>query len=215
MGCVKQTKRKRANESPQARETLIHPRVIWRGRHTVGPFCVIGEESKDAKTVATVVGAGALIRSHTVIYAGNVIGRRFQTGHGVLIRHTNVIGDDVSIGSHSVVEHNVRIGHRVRLHSHVLVPEYCVLAADAWLGPHVVLTNAKYPRSPRVKKQLRGVYVGRGAKIGANATILPGVRIGREALVGAGAVVTKDVPPRAVVVGNPARIINTVSNLPY
>ena len=155
------------------------------------------------------------MRSHTVIYAGNRIGTHFQTGHGALIREENEIGDDVSIGTHSIVEHHVKIGNRVRLHSHVFVPEFSVLEDDCWLGPHVVVTNAKYPRSPHVKDELKGAYIEQGAKIGANVTLLPGVRIGKNALVGAGAVVTKDVPPNAVVVGNPARVINTIDNLPY
>jgi acetyltransferase-like isoleucine patch superfamily enzyme len=156
-----------------------------------------------------------LLRSHTVIYWGNKIGQNFQTGHGVLIREENEIGNDVSTGSGTIVEHHVKIGNRVRLHSHVFVPEFSILEDDCWLGPNVVLTNAKYPRSPQVKKNLIGPHIGKFAKIGANATILPGVRIEAYALIGAGAVVTKDVPEGAVVIGNPARIINYVSNLPY
>ena len=161
------------------------------------------------------IGDGACIGSHTVIYEGNRIGKRLATGHHVLIREDNEIGDDVSVGSGSVVEHHVRIGCRVRLHSNVFVPEFSVLEDDCWLGPNVVLTNAKYPQSPRVKQSLRGPVIGSGAKIGANATILPGVRIGRNALVGAGAVVTSDVDAYAVVAGNPARVLKSVKDLPY
>jgi acetyltransferase-like isoleucine patch superfamily enzyme len=103
----------------------------------------------------------------------------------------------------------------VRLHSHVFVPEFSVLEDECWLGPNVVLTNARYPRSPRAKDELAGPYIERGAKLGANVTVLPGIRIGRDALIGAGAVVTKDVPAGAVVVGNPGRVINKLANLPY
>jgi acetyltransferase-like isoleucine patch superfamily enzyme len=78
-----------------------------------------------------------------------------------------------------------------------------------------VLTNAKYPLSPGVKKSLQGPMLKKGAKVGANSTLLPGVVIGENALVGAGSVVTKDVPDHAVVVGNPARVVNTISQLPY
>ena len=90
-----------------------------------------------------------------------------------------------------------------------------MLEDGCWIGPHVVLTNAKYPLSPGVKESLAGPIVRKGAKVGANATLLPGVEIGENAIIGAGAVVVHDVPPGAVVVGNPARIINDVSNLPY
>jgi acetyltransferase-like isoleucine patch superfamily enzyme len=77
------------------------------------------------------------------------------------------------------------------------------------------LTNAKYPLSPGVKENLNGPIIKRGAKIGANSTILPGIVVGENALVGAGSVVVKDVPEGAVAVGNPARIIKNVSELPY
>jgi acetyltransferase-like isoleucine patch superfamily enzyme len=79
----------------------------------------------------------------------------------------------------------------------------------------VVFTNAKYPLSPGVKDQLVGPVIKRGAKVGANSTLLPGVVIGENALVGAGSVVVDDVPAGAVVVGNPARVIRQISELPY
>jgi acetyltransferase-like isoleucine patch superfamily enzyme len=180
-------------------------------------FCIVGAPPRGKKDgeLATVIGDGAVIRSHTVIYAGNVIGRNFQTGNKVNIRESNQIGNDVSIGTLSVIEHHVQIADRVRIHTQVFVPEFSVLEEGCWLGPNVVLTNAKYPLSPGVKDQLVGPVIRKGAKIGANVTVLPGVVIGENALVGAGSVVTKDVPPGAVVVGNPARIIRSISELPY
>ena len=79
----------------------------------------------------------------------------------------------------------------------------------------MVLTNAKYPLSPGVKDELAGPIIRRDAKIGANTTILPGVIVGENALVGAGSVVVRDVPPGAVVAGNPARVIGHIADLPY
>ena len=183
----------------------------------LGPFVILGEVPGGSVDPSrrTVLGPGARIRSHTVVYAGNRIGARFQTGHGVLVREDNWIGDDVSIGSGTVLEHHVQIGDRVRIHSQAFVPEYTQLEDDCWIGPNVVITNAKYPRSPGVKDNLSGVRVCRGAKIGANTTVLPGVVIGADALVGAGSVATKDVAPGAVVAGNPARLITTIDRLPY
>jgi acetyltransferase-like isoleucine patch superfamily enzyme len=196
---------------------VIYPGVVWGGRYTVDPFVIVGYPVKGLAPgeSATFIGEGALLRSHTVIYCGNRIGKDFQTGHGALIRESNEIGDHVSIGSGSIVEHHVHIGNGVRLHSHVFVPEFTVLEDECWLGPNVVLTNARYPRSPRAKDELVGAIIGRGAKLGANVTVLPGIRIGRDALIGAGSVVTKDVPAGAVVVGNPGRVINMLANLPY
>lgn len=195
---------------------------IYKGVHlgeraTIGPFTLIGVPpvGKEEGELETVIGPDAVIRSHTVIYAGNRIGAGFHTGHGVMIREENCIGDDVSIGTGTVIEHHVSIGDRVRVHSRAFIPEFSTLEAGCWIGPNVVVTNAKYPRSPRVKETLRGAIVKRDAKIGANSTLLPGVLIGEGALVGAGSVVTREVPAGAVVVGNPARVIKHVSELPY
>ncbi len=194
---------------------VLYPNVSLGADATIGEFAIIGEppRGKQPGELETRVGARAVIRSHTVIYAGNLIGTDFQTGHGALVREENRIGDHVSIGSHAIVEHHVTIGNNVRLHSNVFVPEFSVLEDDCWLGPNVVLTNARYPRSRNVKEELRGATIRRGAKVGANATLLPGVTIGAHALVGAGAVVTRDVPDGAVVSGNPARIVKRVDDI--
>jgi acetyltransferase-like isoleucine patch superfamily enzyme len=101
----------------------------------------------------------------------------------------------------------------VRIHSGAFIPEYTILEDDCWIGPRVVFTNAPHPRCVNLPRCLRGVTVRRGAKIGANVTLLPGVVIGEYALVGAGAVVTKDVAPRAVVTGSPARQAGTIDDL--
>jgi acetyltransferase-like isoleucine patch superfamily enzyme len=189
---------------------------VYLGANTeIGDFVIVGvpPRGKTAGDLPTHIGPNAVIRSHTVIYAGNVIGADFQTGHGVMIRELNEVGDDVSVGSHSIVEHHVKIGNRVRIHSNAFIPEYSILEEDAWIGPNVVCTNALYPLSPDAKKNLRGPHLLPGAKIGANATLLPGVIIGCNALVGAGAVVVHDVPDGKVVVGNPARIIKDISEL--
>lgn len=194
---------------------VIHPNVNLGLDHEIGEFVIIGVRPRGADAgLETHIGPNALIRSHTVIYAGNLIGANFQTGHSVLIRESNQIGDDVSIGSHSVIEHNLKMGNRVRIHSNVFIPEYSILEDDVWVGPNVVFTNALYPMSPEAKANLKGPHLMPGSKIGANATLLPGVIIGRNALVGAGAVVVRDVPDRKVVAGNPARIIKDVSELP-
>ncbi len=103
----------------------------------------------------------------------------------------------------------------MRIHSGCFVPEFTILEDGCWIGPCVVITNAKFPQAKRTKELLSGVRVGMGAKIGANVTLLPGVNIGAGALVGAGSVVTKDVPALTVVVGNPATIRGTTSELRY
>lgn len=188
------------------------------GKHAqIGEYSVIGNPTKNSKrsNLKTLIGDNPVIRSHTVIYAGNRIGDNFQTGHGVLIRESNEIGNNVSVGSHSIIEHHVKIGDNVRVHSGSFIPEYSILEDNAWIGPAVTLTNAKYPASPHAKKYLIGPKITRNARIGAGAIILPGVTIGKNSLVGAGSVVTKNVPDGTVVVGNPAKVIGSVGKLKY
>lgn len=181
----------------------------------VGEFVILGVPPRGKKPgeLPTTIGDGAHIRSHSVIYAGNHVGKHFQTGHHVMIRELNDIGDNVSIGTHTVVEHHVTLGDGVRIHSQAFIPEYTIVEAGAWIGPNVVCTNAQYPLSPEAKANLKGPLIRAGAKIGANVTLLPGVEIGENALIGAGSVVTTDIPPGKVAVGNPARIIKDVSDL--
>jgi acetyltransferase-like isoleucine patch superfamily enzyme len=196
--------------------SVIHPNVTLGTDCVIEEFCVIGAPpaGREPGELPTWIGDGARIRSHTVIYAGNRIGHRFQTGHKANIREMNEIGDDVSVGTLSVVEHHARIGHRVRIHTQAFIPEFSLLEDDCWIGPQVVLTNAKYPQSDRAKYELCGPRVGCGAIVGANVTVLPGVCLADGCLIGAGSVVTKDVPARAVMSGNPARFIKWVCELP-
>jgi acetyltransferase-like isoleucine patch superfamily enzyme len=200
-----------------AATAIIHPNVRLGRDAVVEDYCVIGCPPRGAAPgeLETVIGDGAVIRSFTVIYAGNRIGRNFQTGNKANIRESNEIGDDVSVGTLSVVEHHVHLGDGVRIHTQAFVPEYSRLEKGSWVGPNVVFTNALYPLAPDAKATLRGPVLEEGARIGANATLLPGVSIGRNSLVGAGAVVTRDVPAEAVVAGNPARVVKSVRDLPY
>ncbi|MDX2160886.1 MAG: DapH/DapD/GlmU-related protein [bacterium] len=195
----------------------LYPNVTLPDDAQIDPFVVLGKPPRGAAPgeLPLVFGASPVIRSHSVIYAGNEIGAGLQTGHSVVIRESNRIGEHVSIGTHSIVEHHVTIGDGVRLHSRVFVPEYSTLEAGCWLGPGVTVTNARYPISQGAKDRLAGPHIEAGAIIGAAAVLLPGVRIGARALVGAGAVVTKDVAPRAVVAGNPARFIRWIDDIPY
>jgi acetyltransferase-like isoleucine patch superfamily enzyme len=195
----------------------IHPNVTLGENVVVEDYCIIGcpPRGRASGELPTVIGADSVIRSHTVVYAGNTIGHHFQTGNGVNIRESNQIGNEVSIGTHSVIEHHVEIADGVRIHTQAFIPEYCQLGKHAWVGPNVVLTNAAYPASPKAKETLRGVVLKEKARIGANSTLLPGVVIGRNSLVGAGSTVTKDVPDDSVAYGNPATVRKPIAQLPY
>jgi len=179
------------------------------------PPCVVGKPPRGAGEgeLPLAIGAGAVIRPFTTIYAGSTFGARLQTGQGASIREDNVVGDDVSIGTNAVLEFGNRIGDRVRIHSGCFL-EMVTIEDDVFVGPNVVFTDDPHPMDcPRYRECKGGAVVRRLARIGANATILPGVEVGEEALVGAGAVVVDHVPPGMVVVGNPARVVKAVNDL--
>jgi UDP-2-acetamido-3-amino-2,3-dideoxy-glucuronate N-acetyltransferase len=124
------------------------------------------------------------------------------------------IGADCNICDHVFVENDVLIGDRVTIKCGVQVWDGVTLADDVFVGPNVTFTNDRMPRSKTYPDTFAKTVVAGGASLGGGSVILPGVHIGRSAMVGAGAVVTKDVPPNAIVVGNPARIVGYVDSTP-
>ena len=118
-----------------------------------------------------------------------------------------VIGADCNLCDHTFIENDVRIGDRVTIKCGVQVWDGVTLEDDVFVGPNVTFSNDPFPRSRHQPEKFARTLVRKGASIGANATILPGLTIGERAMIGAGAVVTRDVPPLAIVTGNPARIV--------
>jgi UDP-2-acetamido-3-amino-2,3-dideoxy-glucuronate N-acetyltransferase len=123
-----------------------------------------------------------------------------------------VIGEDCNICDHVFIENDVRVGNRVTIKCGVQLWDGLTLEDDVFVGPNVTFTNDLFPRSKQYPTEFSQTLVRTGASIGANATILPGITIGINAMIGAGSVVTKSVPPYAVVVGNPARIKGYAAN---
>lgn len=119
-----------------------------------------------------------------------------------------VVGDDCNVCDGVFIENDVTLGNRVTIKCGVQVWDGVTLMDDVFVGPNATFSNDKFPRSKVFPDSFLRTVVEKGASIGANATILPGITIGTGAMVGAGAVVTKNVPPKAVVVGNPARIVS-------
>ena len=134
------------------------------------------------------------------------------------IREGAVIGGETIIGKNVYIDFDVRVGSRCKIQNNCSVYHGVEIEDGVFIGPHVVFTNDKTPRAIAVDGSLKGaddwtvgtVRVCYGAAIGAGSVILPNLTIGRFAMIGSGSVVTKDVPPYALVVGNPARIIGWV-----
>lgn len=141
-----------------------------------------------------------------VIDPGCTIGKGTRIWHFCHIMTGCVIGDNCNIGQNVVVSPGVVLGNRVKVQNNVSIYTGVICEDDVFLGPSAVFTNVTNPRSGVDR---RGLYettqVKRGATIGANATIVCGITLGEYCFIGAGAVVTRDVPPYALVMGNPAR----------
>jgi len=181
---------------------VMHGQVHIGAGSVVDDGVVLGHRDDGRLTI----GDNARIRSGTVIYSDVSIGRGLKTGHNVLIREESQIGDDVLVGTNTVVDGHCLIGNRVVMQTDVYVTAFTTVEDGVFLGPCSVTTNDKYME---YGAKLSGPTIKREARVGANATILPGITIGEKAVVGSGAVVTKDVPDGAVVVGNPARELQT------
>jgi acetyltransferase-like isoleucine patch superfamily enzyme len=152
-----------------------------------------------------------LIGANTVIYIGSSISNNVLIADLASIRENTAIGEYTIVGRGVTVENYVKIGKRCKLESECYITAYSELEDYVFIAPSVVTSNDNYlGRTEERFKHLKGITVKKGARIGANAVILPGKTIGEDALVAAGSVVTKDVPPRKIVMGSPARIIRDI-----
>ena len=147
-----------------------------------------------------------------VIDAGCTIGEGTRIWHFSHLMAGCVVGRDCNIGQNVVISPGVVLGNRVKVQNNVSVYTGVTCGDEVFLGPSCVFTNVINPRSAISRKdQYKETHVDQGATIGANATIVCGHAIGKYAMIGAGAVVTNDVPPYALVMGNPARQVGWVS----
>lgn len=117
------------------------------------------------------------------------------------------IGENCNICSHCFIENNVKIGNNVTIKNGVYLYDGITIEDNVFIGPNATFCNDRYPKSKNKNFKLEPILIKKGASIGANSTILPGVTIGKNALIAAGAVVTKDVPEKTTVYGNPAKKI--------
>ena len=159
----------------------------------------------------TTIGEGTIVSTGAIVFAGSAIGARVILGDQSCVRERVEIGDDVVLGRGSYVENDTTIGAMTKIQAEAYITAYSTLEEHVFIAPCVVTTNDNWMgRTEKRFGNVVGPTIRRGARVGGGAILCPAVEIGEEAFVGAGAVVTKDVPPRMVVVGNPARVLREV-----
>src|SRR5207247_4001945 len=147
-----------------------------------------------------------IVSTGAVVFAGSRLGERVIVGDQACVRERVEIGDDVVIGRGSLVENDTTIGALTKIQAHAYITAYSTLEDNVFIAPCVATTNDNFMgRTERRHELMKGPTIRRGARVGGGAILCPGIEIGGEAFVGAGAVVVRAVPPRAVVVGIPAR----------
>src|SRR3954462_14140278 len=158
-----------------------------------------------------VLGAGTIVSTGAVVFAGTTVGQRVILGDQACVRERCTIGDDVVIGRGSLVENDTSVGALTKIQAHAYITAYSELEENVFIAPCVVTTNDNFMgRTEKRHDLIKGPTIRRGARVGGGAILCPGIEIGEEAFVGAGAVVIRDVPPRSVVVGSPARKLREV-----
>lgn len=186
---------------------------------TVADLTVVGRRPRLAPTstaaagdlAGVVLGDGCLVGSHVVLMAGSVFGQGCAIGDNAGVRERCRIGDHVVIGRSVTVENDTTIGSRTKIQSGAYITAYVTIEEDVFIAPMVVTTNDNFMgRTEKRLELMKGCTIRRGARVGGGAHILPAVEIGEEAFVATGAVVTRDVPPRMLVMGVPARPIREV-----
>ena len=157
------------------------------------------------------LGPGTIVSTGAVVFAGTRVGARVILGDQSCVRERVEIGDDVVLGRGSLVENDTTIGALTKIQAMAYITAYSTLEYNVCIAPCVQTTNDNFMgRTERRHALVKGPTIRRGARVGGGAVLLTGVEVGAEAFVGAGAVVTRDVAPRTLVVGNPARSLREV-----
>src|SRR6059036_1342045 len=205
--------------SEVAETAIVYPGTVLGDGCKILDGAVVGKQptlgprstTKQEELPPLELGAGTIVSTGAIVFAGTKIGARVIVGDQACVRERCEIGDDVVIGRGSLVENDTSIGALTKIQANAYITAYSTLEDEVFIAPGVTTTNDNFMGRTEQRHALRrGPTIRRGARVGGAAVLCPGVEIGEEAFVGAGAVVIRDVPPRAVVVGNPARQIREV-----
>jgi acetyltransferase-like isoleucine patch superfamily enzyme len=202
-----------------AETAIVYPGTVIGDGCKILDYAVVGKQpilsprstAKKEPLPPLELGPETVISTAAVVFAGTKLGARVIVGDQACVRERVEIGDDVVIGRGSLVENDTTIGELTKIQAEAYITAYSTLEDNVFIAPCVVTTNDNYMgRTEKRHALMRGPTIRRGARVGGAAVLLPGIEIGEEAFVGAGAIVNRDVPPRSVVVGSPARKLRDV-----
>ena len=188
---------------------IIHENVQIGSGSKIGAYCEIGVPSPLAESDQLILGPNALIRSHSIFYAGSTFDEGLTTGHRATVRENVVAGRNLQIGTLSDLQGHATFGDFVRLHSNVHIGQKARIGSFVFIFPYVVLTNDPTPPS----EELVGVTLEDFSIIATMSIVLPGSTIGTGALVGAMSLVKGDVPPNTIYVGNPGKVVGSTTKV--
>jgi UDP-2-acetamido-3-amino-2,3-dideoxy-glucuronate N-acetyltransferase len=204
-------------------DVTFGPYVVVHDNTVIGEGCVIEDHAVLAKRPRLAsdssargdvgrltLGERVTVCQGAIIFAGATVGDGAILGDQSFVRERSVIGARSVIGRGSVVDNDVRVGARARVQTGVYLTAFSVVEDDVFVGPGATTTNDDTMSRHAPQTALRGSTLRRACRVGGGAVLTPGVEIGEEAYVAAGAVVTRDVPPRKVVMGVPARVVREV-----
>jgi acetyltransferase-like isoleucine patch superfamily enzyme len=202
-----------------AETAVVYPGTVIGEGCKILDYAVVGKQptlsprstAKRGDLLPLELGAGTIVSTAAVVFAGTRIGERVVVGDQACVRERCTIGDDVVIGRGSLVENDTSVGALTKIQAHAYITAYSLLEDNVFIAPCVITTNDNFMgRTEKRHELIKGPTIRRGARVGGGAVLLPGIEIGEEAFIGAGAVVVRDVAPRALVVGSPARQLREV-----
>lgn len=199
---------------------VIHAGTMLGANCRVEDHAVLGRQPRPAPTSTVkvppalpplTIGDGSSIGTGAVVYTGSVIGQQCLIGDLAFVREQVAIGDRVIVGTHVTVENEVSIGSGVKIQTGAYITAWTTIEENCFIAPCVVTTNDNYMgRTDKRFRERGGATIRRGARIGANVTLLPNIEIGAEAFVAAGSTVTRPVPSAMLAMGAPARLVRAV-----